>query len=147
MASHDLARPTNAHGQSFRSQLEADFYGVLMLRQRAKEVRNVEREITYKLDVNGVHICAYIVDFKYEEYDRTYKIWKPVYVDTKGDIRPGPMAMFNIKKRLMLAVLDIDVEVWVRAPWSRDIVPLKRKIPSRKLATGRKLPAGRKVGG
>jgi hypothetical protein len=126
--------PVNANGESYRSKLERDRHNELLLLQKARDVRNLRREVTYRLEVNNHLICRYIADFVYEE--RNGNGWRDIVEDTKGAATMTPV--FNIKKKLMLACHGIDIRITVSAGGG-STKEYKRKIQSRPLPKGRKV--------
>ena len=94
--------PQRVDGIFFHSKKEARHYKVLKSMQQAGIIRDLETQPKFKLDINGTHICNYFADFKYfdNELDRE------VIVDVKG-VRTQ---VYKLKKRLMLAIHDIEVE-------------------------------------
>ena len=101
-------QPTVVDNIRFDSKKEAGRYLELKLLLSAGRIRDFRRQVTYRLEVNGVKVCSYRCDFRYEEY--AHEEWKPVTEDVKGR-RGGPAhAMFLIKKHLMKAVHGIDVK-------------------------------------
>jgi hypothetical protein len=128
-------QPQNRDGESYRSKLEASRHAELKLLERASPhplVRNIEREKTYRLEVNGHLVCKYLSDFTYEEWDG--RVWRGVVEDCKGIIT----LEFRLKAKLMKACLGIDIRIVVSAGGA-STKEYKRKIPTRKLPTGRKL--------
>ena len=87
-------------GIRFPSQLEGNRYLQLKMMVKGKMVKSFDRQVVYKLDINGVHICKYIADFVITWEDGTLTV-----EDTKGVETPD----FKIKKKLMLAILGIEV--------------------------------------
>jgi hypothetical protein len=93
-------RKTTVDGQVFDSKREAQRWQDLQLMQKAGEIYDLKRQVRYKLDVNGVHICDYIADFVYlVAIDNE----QPVVEDAKG-VRTRE---YRLKKRLMEAVHGI----------------------------------------
>jgi hypothetical protein len=95
------AKRTEVDGVTFASKAEARRYGELKLMERAGEIENLTLQPRYRLDVNGVKVCAYVGDFFY------YRIGQkgPVVEDVKGVSTP----VYRIKKRLMKAIYGIDI--------------------------------------
>ena len=92
---------TEVEGIRFHSKKEATRYQELKLMERAGEIKDLQLQVKYSLDVNGVHICNYIADFVYFDY----RFSKVIVEDTKGKrIQPYP-----IKAKLMKACHDIDI--------------------------------------
>ena len=108
-------------GITFDSKAEARRYGVLVLRQRAGEIVSLRVHPRYTFIVNCIGLGTYRPDFDY--YDNTTK--KIVVEDVKGfksgttravrgvlkNIPPRPLTteVYQIKKRLMLALYGIEV--------------------------------------
>ncbi len=91
-------------GIKFASKKEARHYGTLKLLADSGKIQNLRLQVRYSLDVNGVHIAVYVLDFQFEENGKTR------YQDTKG-YRPNTSDQtFKLKKRLMLACHGIEVE-------------------------------------
>ena len=72
--------------------------------ERGGLVRDLERQVSYDIIVNGEKICRYIADFRYKmvEDDGTTK-------DVVEDAKGFETADFKIKKKLMKAVHQIDL--------------------------------------
>ena len=90
----------------YDSTKEADYARDLDLKIKGKIIDKCERQITYRLEVNGVLICKYILDFK--EY---YPDGKVRYVDVKGYKKGQAFTLFQLKQKLMKAIYNIDVEL------------------------------------
>jgi hypothetical protein len=104
-------RKTVVDGQRFDSQFEADHWRVLQLRVAAGEVRALERQVVYRLIVNGVKICKFIVDFRYEE--RSNGKWRTIVADCKSPItRREPK--YRLKCKLLKALYGITVHEVVK---------------------------------
>jgi hypothetical protein len=85
----------------FHSIKEARRYSELLLAVQAGEIRDLQLQVKYSLDVNGVHICNYYADFVYHDY----RTETTVVEDSKGKrIQPYP-----IKAKLMKACHGIDI--------------------------------------
>lgn len=79
---------------SFHSTKEANRAIELLLMEKAKRITDLERQVTYRLEFNGVHICKYIADFVYTDANGKEHI-----EDVKGVITD----VFKLKKRMMKA--------------------------------------------
>lgn len=88
---------SEADGITFDSKKERDRYLQLKLRERASEVRNIQLQVEYRLEVLGVLICKYRADFTYEELQSPN--WVAVVEDVKGFKTPT----YKLKKKLMKA--------------------------------------------
>lgn len=86
-------------GHKFDSRKEANYYGQLKMRKMAGEIVNFEIQVKYDLVVNGVLVGKYICDFLIQHKDR-----KEV-IDVKGFKTP----VYNLKKRLMKAIYNIEI--------------------------------------
>lgn len=117
------APSTNDQGESFQSKLEMRRWQELTILQKAGEISELERQVTYRLDVNGYHIAKYIADAVYKD-----KNGNLIVEDTKSVATATPT--YKLKKRLMKAIHGIDI---------LEVYAVPRKIPARKLTTGRKL--------
>lgn len=92
-------RRTEVDGVTFDSKAEAARWQQLQLLQRAGEIRNLQRQVSYPIVVNGVKVCIYRADFVYEDE------CGQVVEDVKGMKTPT----YNLKKKLMKAVHGIDI--------------------------------------
>lgn len=92
---------------SFDSQGEERRYRQLQMLARARAISGLERQVTYKFEVNGVHVGEGRFDFRYVEDGRL------VVEDFKGYRNPAdPVTkLFNMKCRLMEACHGIQVLV------------------------------------
>lgn len=88
-------------GVWFDSQAELNHWLILLDRQKRGKISGLERQVAYRLDVNGVHICKYIADFVYFDNDTD----RLCVVDKKG----YKTHEYKLKKKLMLACHDIEI--------------------------------------
>lgn len=93
--------PTVIDGHSFDSKKEARRYQELRLLEHAGEIRNLQLQPAYRLDVNGVHVCDYRADFSYVIAATAANVTE----DVKGVVTP----VFALKSKLMRAVHGIDI--------------------------------------
>lgn len=93
-------------GIRFDSKFEAERYGLLRAMERAGSIKDLTLQPRYKIEINGVLVCTYVADFFYRRQllDGT---WAEIVEDAKG----VETTEFKIKKKLMKAVLNIDVNV------------------------------------
>lgn len=96
-------RRTMVDGAVFDSAKEARRWQELVLLAIAGKITDLERQVAYSLEVNGVEICTYIADFRYRQ-DR-----KLVVEDIKGWKRGIAYRVFKIKSALMKALHRINV--------------------------------------
>lgn len=92
-------------GKNFDSMKEARRYQYLKMLERGGGVRAVKTQRPFALRVNGALICTYVADFTYEKRIAGDK-WLSIVEDAKG----FRTREFIIKKKLMAAVLGIDVQ-------------------------------------
>jgi hypothetical protein len=88
------------NGVVFASKKEASRYMELLLLQRAGEIKELELQVKFSIDINGVHICNYFADFRYKP-----RRGDAVIEDVKGMRTP----VYNLKKKLMLACHGITI--------------------------------------
>lgn len=93
------AKATVVDGIRFDSQREATHYTELKLRQRAREISDLEVQVAFRLEINGVLIGYYYADFVYMENGRR------VVADSKGSKTP----VYQLKKKLMKALHEIEI--------------------------------------
>lgn len=58
------AKKKEFQGRSYMSKGEAGYAQQLELRRKAHEIKEITPQYRIRLDVNGYHICNYIVDFR-----------------------------------------------------------------------------------
>lgn len=93
---------TEVDGLTFASKREARRYEQLKLMQRAGAIRDLVLQPRYRLVVNDMTIGSYVADFSYTD-TATLRV---VVEDAKGVRTP----VYRLKKKLMLALWDIDVQ-------------------------------------
>jgi hypothetical protein len=92
-------KPTEIDGIEFPSQKEAGRWVYLSRLQKAGRISGLRRQVTFPLRVNGAIVARYRADFVYLEDGVR------VVEDTKG-VRT---AVFKLKRRLMMAIYDIEI--------------------------------------
>lgn len=95
------AQKTTVDGIEFDSKAEARRYGELRLLERAGKIKNLERQVRYDLEVNGVKIGFYKADFRYWDQASSQQIVE----DVKGMRTP----VFAIKAKLMKALHRVEI--------------------------------------
>ena len=94
---------------TFDSKAELAHWHVLKLREKSGEIFNLRRQVRYPLVVRNVKVCDYVADFEYDEGKRVrgglITDLTRCVVDVKGFKTP----VYNLKKRLMLAVHGIKI--------------------------------------
>ena len=97
-------RPTEIDGHKFDSQAEGRRYEELRLLELAGEISDLRVHPKWDLVVNGALICRYTADFCYlPKGPGDY-----VIEDVKGG-QATKTAVYKIKKKLMLALVGLDV--------------------------------------
>lgn len=95
-------KKTEYNGVKYDSKKESEYAFKLDILKNAKDITervlDIERQVTYKLQVNAIHICKYILDFKV-----TFADGRIEYIDVKGYKKGGAYSIFKIKKSLMEA--------------------------------------------
>lgn len=95
------AKPCVIDGIAFPSRKEGNRYSELKLLQRAGIVSNLECQIPYDIEVNGIHVCKYIADFRYWDVEKK----KQVVEDAKG----FKTDVYRLKRKLMRATFGIEI--------------------------------------
>lgn len=90
---------TIVDGITFDSRREATRYAELKLELLAGAITDLKLQVTFSLDIDGIHICDYVADFVYQ------RDGQQVVEDAKGK----RLELFRIKKNLMWAIHKIDV--------------------------------------
>jgi hypothetical protein len=100
-------RTTDADGEVFHSTGEMRRYSHLQVLERGKLLRNLKRQVPFKLHVNGMTVCTYVADFTYDALidDDT---WGSVVEDFKS-APTARLPEYRLKKALMLAVYGITI--------------------------------------
>ena len=105
----DLPKPskhrnvkTEIDGIVFDSKKEARRYLDLREQQRAKQIECLLTQRRYSIHIGDHHICDYVADFYY------LRDGNPVVEDVKSS-HTRKMDTYRIKKKLMKAVLGIDI--------------------------------------
>jgi Protein of unknown function (DUF1064) len=102
------ARIVDPDGTKFDSKAEHKYWHYLKLREKAKEIFNLERQVVYEL-APGVTIGSrkrpplrYIADMRWNEGSPAGKL---VVADVKGAVTPE----YRIKRHLMASVHGIEI--------------------------------------
>lgn len=85
----------------FPSKLEASVYQMLLLREKAKEIRNIERQVRIELTDAAI---ATKIDFRFEEAPE----WNRVCCEAKG----VSTERWNLLKRLWAYYGPCKLEIW-----------------------------------
>ena len=95
-------KKTIVDGIEFDSQKEAKHYEYLRMLRTIGEISALERQKTFRLEVNNQLICKYIADFAY------IKNGNEIIVDVKSNYT-RKLPVYSIKKKLMKAIYNIDI--------------------------------------
>ena len=90
-------------GHMHQSTLESRRCDELQLMEQGGLIRDLEQQPRYRLDVNGVHVCDYIADWRFYDNERG----GVVVQDAKGILTDA----CRLKLKLMAAIHGIDVEL------------------------------------
>jgi len=90
-------------GEILDSKHEAAVYRDLLIREAAKEISNLRRQVEFACVVNGKFICSWLSDFTYTENG------KQVVVDAKSEAT-RKIAVYRIKKKLVEAIYQVEIE-------------------------------------
>ncbi len=99
---YNVSKPEDRtfNGIVFDSKREMARYIHLMILENAGKIQDLERQISYPIEVNGQKICNYIADFRYRDNDVT------VVEDSKGVRTP----VYRLKAKLVRAVYGIEIK-------------------------------------
>ena len=99
MSKYKAIKTQHPDGTWFDSKKEEKRYTELLILQRAGKISNLELQPRYDMILNGVEICYYQADFRYQEG------LKLIVEDVKGFKTP----MYNLKKKMMRAFHAIEI--------------------------------------
>lgn len=89
-------------GKRFASKAEMARYEELTKMLMRGEIEDLELQVVYRIDHNGVHICKYLADFRYVQDGQV------IVEDVKGVSTP----VYQLKKKMMLAFHGVNIEEW-----------------------------------
>ena len=95
------SRITEVDGITFHSKKEAHAYSELKIREKHGEIGEIELQPKFSIDINGVHVCNYIADFRFVDYRDN----STVVMDVKG----MKTQVYRLKKKLMKACHNIEI--------------------------------------
>lgn len=100
---------TEYNGFKYHSKKEAGYAKNLDMMKSSVDpkyrVTKWERQVKFKIETCGVHICDYILDFKV-----SYADGRQEYVDVKGLKKGDAYQIFVLKKKLVKAIYNIDIK-------------------------------------
>ena len=85
------------------SKAEARYYETLLLREKAGEISNLQLQVRYDLECNGVRIGFYKSDFEWDDKDGHH------VQDVKGS-RRTVTPLYKWKKKMVKAQYGVDIE-------------------------------------
>lgn len=94
-------RKTVVDGITFHSKREAERYLVLKAMERDGLIRDLKRQVTVPLVVNGVLVCRFVADFEY--YD--FAAGCIIHDDAKGFRTPE----YRLKAKLYRALYGVPI--------------------------------------
>ena len=89
------------YGHKFDSKKEGQRYLELRQMEIDGHISNLELQPSYKMEINGVKICTYKADFKYNCAE---------YGDIVEDVKGFKTAIYKLKKKLMKAIHNIEIK-------------------------------------
>ena len=89
-------------GTKFDSGLEFKVWQQLAAMQKLDIIEGLERQVPYRITINGQWVCTYYADFVYT----LKETGETCVVDAKG-VRT---AVYRLKKKLMKIVLGIEIQ-------------------------------------
>lgn len=100
---------TEVDGIKFHSKKEAKRWGELRMLVKAGEIRGLRRQVKFDLEVNGMKVCSYVADFLYKEVYPS-ESGSPCYSeDIIEDCKGFKTPEYNLKKKLMRAIHNIEI--------------------------------------
>lgn len=95
-------KKTEVAGKVLDSKGEARRYQDLLLLEKSGAITDLKRQVRFRIEVNGHHICDYVADFVYVEGGAR------VVEDYKSD-ETRKIERYRLKKKLMRAVHGIEI--------------------------------------
>ncbi len=96
------AEPTEVDGHTFPSKREARRYEELRLLEQGGVIANLELQPRYPIVVNGVAICSYVGDFRYNDTETGDNVLE--------DVKGFRTLTYKLKAKLMQAVYGITIQ-------------------------------------
>ena len=93
------------NGKTYHSKKEKEYAQKLSLLKKAGEIKGYQEQVKMSIDVNGQHICNYILDFLVEENNGVKR-----YIDVKGYKGGFAYNVFKLKSKLITAIYGIVIE-------------------------------------
>ena len=102
-------------GLKFDSKKEGRRWQDLKLLEKAGEISDLQRQVKYPIDINGIHVCNYFADFVYLELvevaDKKSGLCKSrlIVEDVKNPYNRKHDSTYILKKKLIKAVYGISL--------------------------------------
>jgi Cu/Ag efflux protein CusF len=93
----------NVKTRGFDSRKEARRFDELAALERGGAITDLKRQVRYRIEINGVHVCDYIADLVYRVDG------KLVVEDVKSEATRKHRA-YRIKYKLMQSVFNIQIQ-------------------------------------
>jgi hypothetical protein len=93
----------------FDSKREYQRFHLLRMREKAREIRNLKRQVPYALNVNGVQVGKIVMDFTYDEaINQPQAIgWRHIDEDCKGFQTP----LSKLQHKLFAAIFGREIRI------------------------------------
>lgn len=89
-------------GLTFDSKKEARRYQHLKALQAIGTIKDLDLQVRFRIEVNGAHICDYIVDFVYVRCATNERVVE--------DVKGHRTSEYKLKKKLVAAVHGIEIQ-------------------------------------
>jgi hypothetical protein len=96
---HKRSKYGNKRENGFDSKREARRHEELLLLEKARDISDLKRQTSFRIEIKGELVCTYKADFTY------IKAGVLIVEDAKGCRTP----VYRLKKKLMKAVHGIDI--------------------------------------
>ena len=95
------AKPTTVNGIRFHSKRESEHYLKLRRELLGGKISDLELQPSYQIAVNGMKICSYIADFRYNRDG----------VSIVEDVKGMDTSTSKLKRKLVKALYGVDVVI------------------------------------
>ena len=100
-----MSQKTIVDGITFDSKKEAYWYLQYRAMERNGDITNLELQVPFPVQINGVHICKYIADFVFTDKKGNRHV-----VDVKSQMT-AKLPVFRLKKKLVQALYNVEIEI------------------------------------
>jgi hypothetical protein len=98
-----------ADGFAFDSKAEARVWADLKVRERCGEIVQLQRQVPFRLAVNGEHVCAWIADFTWVEVPSG----EFIAADVKSAFS-RTLPVYRLKRKLFRSCMGFDITEMTR---------------------------------